>query len=204
MNHRFNTIAFTLSLVLAAPTVAEEFHQEGAHVHGEARLDLVLEGNTLSATLESPAINLVGFEHPPRTPDEHAQLDTAQARLRDGAGMLGLPAEAGCRQTRFALASALLEEKGHDHAHEGGRKQETGHDSHDHEGHDHAKHDHAAEHADFDVNWEFACDRPEAFQRIQPGLFGAFPGLEGLQVQWMGPKGQKGAGLSPAKPALDL
>ena len=34
----------------------------GAHEHGVAQLNVALDGNTLEIELESPAMNLVGFE----------------------------------------------------------------------------------------------------------------------------------------------
>ena len=35
----------------------------GAHEHGVAKLNVVLDDNTLELELDSPAMNLVGFEH---------------------------------------------------------------------------------------------------------------------------------------------
>ena len=38
-----------------------------AHVHGEAELNIVIEGRELLMELESPSFNLVGFEHEPQS-----------------------------------------------------------------------------------------------------------------------------------------
>ena len=42
-----------------APSVLAQEH--AAHVHGDAHLDVALEGDTLSLQLESPLDNLLGF-----------------------------------------------------------------------------------------------------------------------------------------------
>ena len=51
----------------AAPEAEPGFTQLGAHVHGKVVVNLALEGNTLRVELDAPAINVVGFEHAPRT-----------------------------------------------------------------------------------------------------------------------------------------
>ncbi len=179
----------TLSLLLAStacPGFADEMEQHGAHVHGEARLDLVLDGNTLAADLESPADSLVGFEHPPRNIDEEQRLADTRNTLKQGAAMLGLPADAGCRQTGFEVTSPLLAGPAVDAK----SPPET-----------------EAHHADFDVLWRFECTRPEALTTLTPGLFAAFPGLSTLHLQAIGPGslidgGQRGATLSRSQPTL--
>ena len=51
---------------------------QGAHVHGEAVLNVVQEGTNVFIEFESPAINLVGFEHAPINPEQKAAFDRAQ------------------------------------------------------------------------------------------------------------------------------
>ena len=53
-------ILFTLLLPLF---LIAKVHAEEAHIHGLATLTLALEGNSLEIEFESPAANLVGFEH---------------------------------------------------------------------------------------------------------------------------------------------
>ena len=53
-------------LPLAVAHAADEHDHEhgslGAHEHGVGRLNAALDGKTLELELESPAMNLVGFE----------------------------------------------------------------------------------------------------------------------------------------------
>ena len=55
-------------------------HQE-AHVHGTAELTLAMEGNTLEIEIESPSINIVGFEHKANTPDQRRSVAQAKEAL---------------------------------------------------------------------------------------------------------------------------
>ena len=61
----------TLMLAFGYPLSADEhdhhYEQHQAHVHGEATLHVVVEGNTVEIELQSPAMNLLGFEHSPET-----------------------------------------------------------------------------------------------------------------------------------------
>lgn len=76
------------ALALASPAAAQ-------HAHGEATLEIALDGAVLTLTGESPAMDLVGFEAVPDTPEREAAVaDTIEAL---GADALFVPtAAAGC------------------------------------------------------------------------------------------------------------
>lgn len=194
MNRRTPIPAFALIALLSftgAPQAEEQRHH-GVHVHGEALLNLALEGGVLEAELISPAANLVGFEHPPRDAGERERLHRAAEQLKDGARVLGIPAAAGCRAEEVEVESALLEQEHrhevaeHDHGHEG-----------EHHGEEAAEMEHEG-HAEFHVHYHFQCAHPEALARLGMGLFQLFPGIESLRVQAVGPNGQGGALLKAA------
>ena len=48
----------------------DEFESHHAHEHGVATLGVAIEQRQLDIILESPAINVLGFEHSPRAPAE--------------------------------------------------------------------------------------------------------------------------------------
>jgi hypothetical protein len=52
-----------------------------AHEHGVARLNLAVAGNSLTIELFSPAANIVGFEHHPRTQAQKDQVKEARKTL---------------------------------------------------------------------------------------------------------------------------
>lgn len=66
----------------------EDHHQHGSHVHGEAVLNIVLEKRELMLEIESPSMNILGFEHAPKTDEQKAALEKAEIILRDNAQVI--------------------------------------------------------------------------------------------------------------------
>lgn len=166
----------------------------GAHEHGVAQLNAVFEGNTLELELESPAMNLVGFEHAAKSAADKAKVAAAHSSLQQPLALFGL--EAGdCKVTKQALESPLF--AGSEHAHDE-------HDNEDHEHKEHA-HDHAdgEYHSDIHAHYQFDCQHPDALKQLNlDALFKQFPGTEKIQVQLIAPSGQQGVELTPAKATL--
>lgn len=174
-----------------------EYRQHGTHVHGIAALNLALEGNAVQIELDSPAANIVGFEHAPSSPDELAALDKAVATLEDGNTLFRFNEDAGCRMETATVTSEMLDVKhaNHDrHAHE-----ET--DEHDHQGAptrtgEHT-HDHAGEsHSDIEAVYHFECDAPDKLTRLTVEVFEVFSGMEEIQVQYVIERNQGAAELT--------
>jgi hypothetical protein len=161
-----------------------EHRQHGAHVHGIAALNLALEGNEVWIELDSPAANIVGFEHAPSSEDDHAALDRAVATLNDGDRLFDFNDEAGCRMATASVTSELLHEENEEHeghadaeAEALGREEEEGHK---HEG------EHEGEaHSDIEAAYHFECDAPGKLTSLTVELFEAFSGMEKLNVQYV-------------------
>jgi len=65
-NSALRNVGFAVSLMsVCGVVVAQEQHN--AHTHGVANLTLVSDSGTLEIAFDSPAVNLLGFEHRPRT-----------------------------------------------------------------------------------------------------------------------------------------
>ncbi len=81
---RHTTPLRALSLLLAMSALQpSSLHAQGkAHVHGEATLDIGIEGRTGIVEFRAPADDLYGFEREPRTAAERAKRDSAFALLR--------------------------------------------------------------------------------------------------------------------------
>jgi hypothetical protein len=199
---RAASVLVPLALSTAA-VIAEEKHehdhghenrQQEAHVHGIAALNVALEGTEVHVELDSPAANIVGFEHAPTSESDHAALDKAVAALTDGERLFRFNAEAGCRLDDVKIASALLDEKHDDHAHsdEPGHAEKGGHEEHadEHEG---------EVHSDIEAAYHFECDQPGKLTRLTVELFEAFPGTEELDVQYVIESKQGAAELTPAE-----
>ena len=54
----------------------------GAHVHGMATLDLVLDGEEMMMHLQSPLMNFLGFEHAPETEQQQSAYQEMMALLK--------------------------------------------------------------------------------------------------------------------------
>ncbi len=169
----------------------DEHREHGAHVHGIAALNLALEGEEVHIELDSPAANIVGFEHAPSSEADHAALDKAVAALKDGNRLFRFNADAGCRMEDARVASALLE-KEHDE-HEGAHS-----DDHAHE--EEGGQEHEGEvHSDIEAAYHFECTSPGKLTQLTVELFEAFPGMEELKVQYVIEARQGAAELTARK-----
>lgn len=196
-------VVMMAAVLPAAAAVADDDHREhGAHVHGMAGLNLAIEGHEVVAELISPAMNLVGFEHPPRDAEERETVRRAVAALEDAGNRLILPAPAACRLESVRVESALLEGAGDD---EHAAHEETGHDHEEHDDHqDDHQDDHGDAHAEFEVRYAFHCDAPGEISHIEVALFEAFPGMEKIALQVLTEAGQTGGELAPGDNIIRL
>lgn len=87
------------SLLICSAAVAGPVHaadRHAAHTHGEARLTFAADQQQVELMLESPVVNLLGFEHAPATAAEQQAWQKSQALLASGQ-WLQLPAAAKCQ-----------------------------------------------------------------------------------------------------------
>ncbi|WJV23681.1 MULTISPECIES: DUF2796 domain-containing protein [Pseudomonas] len=153
----------------------------GAHEHGVARLNAALDGQTLELELESPAMNLVGFEHAASTDADKAKVAAVRAQLEKPLALFSLPPSAGCVVAQQELESPLFGDKPEDHD----------------EDHDEAKdangHEHHHEHSEIHAHYQFTCATPGALKSLDlAGVFKTFPATQKIQVQLISPSGQQG------------
>ena len=106
----------------------KEHRQHGTHVHGIAALNLALEGQEVHIELDSPAANVVGFEHAPSSEADRAALDKAVAALKDGDRLFKFNDDAGCRMETAKVTSELLDEDHEGHAGEHAKNDEGEHE----------------------------------------------------------------------------
>jgi hypothetical protein len=192
-------LTLLLCVVLSGLTQADEFErQHGSHAHGVAQLDLVLDGQTLELQLSSPAVNLVGFEHPARAAKDRQKVGQVVATLKQGDAMLRLPEAAQCVLERAEVDESLLGDQDPDHDHD--------HD-HDHNSNSNSNSNSGqadGSHADIDVAYRFHCVSPDKLDSIGVELLHQFPGLESLRVQMITPSSQRGLTLSADNTEIEL
>ncbi|MNZ89084.1 hypothetical protein D3C78_1079890 [compost metagenome] len=182
-------------LPLAVAHAADEHDHEhgslGAHEHGVGRLNAVLDGKTLELELESPAMNLVGFEHVATSDADKAKVAAVRALLEQPLALFNLPKAAGCVVENQELESPLFGDKPDaDDDHDEDAKDEDGHEHH---------HDHSEIHA----HYQFTCATPAALKSLDlANIFTRFPATQKIQVQLIGPSGQQGVEVTAKAAAL--
>ncbi|WP_406820750.1 DUF2796 domain-containing protein [Pseudomonas sp. KnCO4] len=156
----------------------------GAHEHGVARLNAVLDGNTLELELDSPAMNLVGFEHAASSDADKAKVAAVRQQLEQPLKLFGLAAAAGCKEDQQELESPLFGDAS---------KADDEGDEHDHE----------HSHSDIGAHYQLTCASPDKLAQLDLApLFKAFPATQKINVQLIGRNGQKGVEATPAKAAV--
>ncbi|WP_248766457.1 DUF2796 domain-containing protein [Pseudomonas protegens] len=183
-------------LPLAASQAAQAHDHEhehgslGAHEHGVGRLNAVLDGQTLELELESPAMNLVGFEHAPSTDADKAKVAAARTQLEQPLVLFSLPKAAACVVAKQELESPLFGDKPDD-------------DDHDEDAKDAAGHEHHHEHSEIHAHYQFTCAKPDALKSLDLGqIFKTFPATQKIQVQLISPNGQQGVEASATAATL--
>ena len=157
-------LTFALAAFLATPFAAPA-QTPAAHVHGQIRLNVVIDGPAIVIEMESPLDNFVGFERAPRTEAETKAAEEAVAQLRAADQRFKIDPSANCKLGPVTLRSTAL----------GLGKSEEG----------------AGEgHADLDGSFAFNCTNAAAAKFIDIDLFAAFKGPRQIEAQIAAPQGQ--------------
>jgi hypothetical protein len=151
----------TLTLLLPALVWANK-----AHEHGAAHLNIVVEGQQLMISMESPLDSIVGFERAPRNAAERAQVEAAVSRLQAADKLFKIEASAACRLAKTTLLAPVLGV-----GVTAPVADKTGH-------------------GDLDAEFVFECQDTSKLRHIELGLFDAFPHMKRIAVQAVTPAGQ--------------
>ena len=132
-----------------------------AHEHGRASLNILLDDKTVNVELATPALNVLGFEHAPKTDEQEAKVREAGQVLSRYDSVLTFPG-AKCTQSDSYM--------------------ELPFDEHDFD--DEHAHDEKDSHSDYYVTYSVTCDRADKLKQIEVQLFKQFPGFENIDIQW--------------------
>ena len=178
-----------MTTALTVPAFGYE-RQHSSHEHGVATMQLVIEGKTLQLKIETPAMNILGFEHEPNTAEQKNAIKQADALLKNSDNVVLLPKAAKCQLTKVNIESSLFHNE-HEHEHEEGDSAHS--DSHNED----------SGHTDYDLDYQYECDNIKALQQLGITLFSHFPLFEELEVQYIVPLetgfGQGVKHLTPAE-----
>ena len=131
-------------------------------------------------------MNLVGFEHAASTDADKAAVAKARAQLENRwscSPCQSPPAARWPARNCGVRCSATRRRPTH--------KEKAGHE-----------HEHG--HADIHAHYQLSCEKPELLKLLTLAEFFALPATQKIQVQLIGPDGQKGADLAPASAELKL
>ena len=162
---RTTGLAIAAALFAAAPFLSAQAQQQHAHVHGQLKLDVAVDGPTVVIDMESPLDNIVGFERAPKTDAEKKTVEDAVAQLRAADKLFVVDPAANCKLGPVDLRSGALGLGNPDPAEPVG-------------------------HADLDATFSFNCTNAAAAKFIDVNLFGAFKGLRQIESQIATAQGQ--------------
>lgn len=152
-------------------THAENDHhlQADAHIHGVATLNWVLEGPALHMALQSPMMDVLGFEHKPNTNDEKLLFSALIANLNNKNKVVDLTG-GDCELTTVNIVNPFEEEE--------------------------SSFSHKSNHSEITAEYEFLCQQPSQLEAININLFDTFPGFKVINAQWIVDGKQGGARLN--------
>lgn len=158
-------ISFTVLATLLTFTSAQA---ESAHEHGVANLNIAISQNVLAIELDTPADNVLGFEHEPKNEKQAKQLENTISLLKQATKLFNISDSANCKLTKVDIENPFADHDEHEK-----------HDDHDeHEGHE--------GHSDFEVQYRYTCENSNKLNSMDTaGLFNNFTNFTTLHVQWL-------------------
>ena len=184
------TVAGAAIMATATPGVAQ-------HVHGMIELGIVIEENTVSASIHAPLSDVLGFERAAENAQEAERVREAAALIQDADQMFRLPTAAGCEIHDVDLQGPdyLLPDADHDD-HEAAHNDEHEGEHHDAEhddehNHDDDSDDHADGHAhgELDAQYIWECADAGAVDELEARFVGGFENVETINIQIITPTG---------------
>ncbi|AWH29353.1 DUF2796 domain-containing protein [Stenotrophomonas sp. YAU14A_MKIMI4_1] len=167
---------FAFLLLSALPTAhAHDHRQLGAHVHGQANVDLAVDNGALELTLAAPGMGVLDYERPPTNEAERAALQRALTVLREGR-WLTLPSAAQCTCIRADAQAEGFQPQTANTAN-------TGSTTHAHAG--------------FTASLAYRCANPAALRVVLVTLPTVFPGLREVIVNTATAAGQGRSIVTP-------
>jgi len=182
----------------AEPLGHDDHQPQAAHLHGLVEMTLAIEGNIVELNLESPAANIVGFEHLASTPEQHVSVNHAKTILDSPQQLLtfiGTRCESTTQQVDFAAVLKPVET----HHKEEARSEHPEHIDKNHEDHE----DHQT-HSEISARYRFHCDKGTKLTAINVHLFDLFPRIKTVHAAWVSDSNQASAVLTAGSTTINL
>ena len=169
-------ISFNLIFLLTPLKAAESATNPAAHEHGSATLNIAVDGDSLFLEFESPAVNIVGFEHAAKNDQQTTAIKQSIDKLQNINAVLLLPDAADCEL--ISANADWVSEQGIDSTTDG--------------------------HTEFRAEYHLHCNNIARLGYIDVTLLSVFPAIEDLDVQAILPNRQIAAELTAENHRLNL
>ncbi|MDW6002826.1 zinc uptake protein ZrgA [Vibrio mangrovi] len=214
---KIHNLAILAGLITAASAHAEEnFRQHEAHVHGVVEMNIAQDANELLVEITSPGMDIVGFEHPPQTPQEHQALDQAMELLEQADNLITINTQAGCKlehsdvhQTSHHHEDEHDHDAAHHHDHDEAAHDSEHHHDHDEDAHedehhhDGDEHEHGTHNA-FSIQYRYTCRDSENLNHLSTQWFNHFPHTHEIHTNVFTDRQQTAIKLNPHQTDVSL
>lgn len=153
-------VACSVNLQASEDDHSDHRHHE-AHVHGEAMINILIDDSSFIFELNSPAVNLLGFEHEPETHGEEEKVNQINNKLIDYRNILSI-SDINCVQSEYELTAPYGEHAEDNHHH----------------------HHHGDDHSEYYLFYSLKCDAINDLKKIKVELFESFKGFKSVDVKW--------------------
>ncbi|MEB8433532.1 DUF2796 domain-containing protein [Cocleimonas sp. KMM 6892] len=206
--------SMALTVAISTSTIAseDEHREHGAHQHGKAQLNVIQEKSELAIMLETPAMNVFGFEHEPKNSEQKEIVEHAVKDLKKLSTLIEMDKNAACEIVKvdvdqpFGKHDEDEHEDEHEHEHE--EKDEHDHDDEHKEKNElDEKHEEQEEstHSDIDVEVVYNCKNATKLTQLDlSNFFKRFSGFEDIDAQIIVNGQQSATELSKKQPILTL
>jgi len=187
MNMNASSIIQTIILILiplASATIYAEpvVHEHKAHTHGISEIELIISTETISIKFESPANNIVGFEHAASNTEEENQIKRAHSILSKPASIFSFQGTNCTSISSSVTIDGLAKEP---HKHQPANKYQP-----------------HSTHKEITAEYRFQCKSSEDLTSIKTQLFNKFSNINEINVMWISDKNQGMSVLNPNNPQL--
>ncbi len=135
------------------------------HVHGVAELNLALEGNQLELSLDSPAVNIIGFENRATTSEQTQSVNSAKQILESVDKLFLFNGTVCYIKNKHIDFSSVMKEGKKNH-----------HDTHN---------EYKILHTEISAHYRFDCAKSTNLTSITVAFLEHFPGINKLKVMWV-------------------
>ncbi len=181
------TIPYLVIFCLLTVSALARSANQAAHTHGMATLTLAQENDKLEIYFESPAANVIGFEHKAVSQEQKQAVKKTEAMLKSATSLFSFMGTS-CQLRAIDLdLSAIIDDE---------HKQ--------HEDHSHSKHTDKENHSEIQSHYHFICQSGQNLQSVSIGLFSQFSGIEKINAMWVTNTQQGSQLLTPNKNIIRL